>query len=90
MLGKRALCYLEVLLLSLPPLVIGLALCRSLYPLRGWATGALLGAAAGMIPGIVMQMACMYIVPHGLTHHVLPIAGSVAVGAALGALVLRR
>jgi len=88
MLGKRAACYLEVLLLGTPPLLLGLGLCRGLYPLQRWTTGALLGAAAGMIPGVAMQMACMYIVPHGLTHHVLPIAGTTMAGAVLGVLVL--
>ncbi len=84
MLGKRAACHMEVLVLSVPPLVLGMILLRRLYPLRGWVSGALTGAAAGLIPAIAMQMACMYVVPHALIHHLLPVAAPVLAGAAIG------
>lgn len=90
MAGKRAACNLEVVVLSAPLLALGLRICRGLFPVHGWATGALLGAAAGSIPGVAMQMACMYIVPHALTHHVLPILVPTLAGAAAGAWLLRR
>lgn len=84
MLGKRAACHMEVLVLSVPPLVLGMILLRRLYPLRGRVSGALTGAAAGMIPAIAMQMACMYVVPHALIHHLLPVAAPVLAGTAIG------
>ncbi|MDJ0866989.1 MAG: NrsF family protein [Myxococcota bacterium] len=90
MLGKREGCYLQVLLYGAPPLAAGLWLARRLAPLsRAW-TGALLGAAAGALPGVFMQLACMYIPEHILTHHVAPVLGLAVVGALLGPLALRR
>ena len=91
MIGKRELCYLEVLAQSVPLMIIGLLLVRTLYPVNGRVSGALVGAVAGIVPAWIMQMACMYIVPHGLTHHLLPIAATVTVGGLLGSwLAVRR
>lgn len=90
MLGKRPGCALEVLAYGTPPLIAGLLLLRRRAALqRAWA-GALVGAAAGAIPGLLMQLACMYAPDHILIYHLGPIALLAAVGAALGPLVLRR
>lgn len=88
--GKRPGCSIQVLLFGLPPLVLGLALLRRLAPLSRAATGALLGAAAGAVPGLLMQLACVYVPVHILIHHLAPIVLLAGAGALLGALALRR
>ena len=90
MLGKRALCYGEVLIYGLPTLVASLLLLRRLAPLERWSAGLLAGAAAGAIPGLLMQLACMYIPAHILTHHIAPVLALALLGSLAGRLLLRR
>lgn len=90
MAGKRESCYLEVMLESLPPLAIGLLLVRRLFVVSGPVTGALIGLAAGMFPALLMQLSCMYLVDHALTHHLAPVLLPTALGALTGAFLLRR
>jgi len=47
------------------------------------STGALLGAAAGAIPGLVMQFACMYEPTHILAYHLAPVGLLTLLGAAI-------
>jgi hypothetical protein len=88
-LGGRALCFAEVLLHGLPLLVVGLLLLRRLAPLERARSGALVGAAAGAVPGLLMQLACMYVPEHILVFHIAPIVPLVLIGAALGPRLLR-
>ena len=89
-LGARALCWLQVLVFSLPPLAGALALARRAAPLeRGW-TGLLAGLAAGSLPALAMQLGCMDEPLHALIAHLGPVLLVAAAGAALGPLVLRR
>jgi hypothetical protein len=90
MVGKRPLCVFEVLAYGLPVLLAALLALRSLAPLARTGAGLLAGAAAGAIPGLVMQLACMYDPAHILKFHIAPIAVLAAIGALLGRLVLRR
>ncbi|MDJ0790116.1 MAG: NrsF family protein [Myxococcota bacterium] len=90
MAGKREGCEHWVFALGLPPLLLGLAGLRRFAPFGRVLPGALLGAAAGAIPAVVMQVACMYDPIHALELHTLPVLGLVGVGAALGPLTLRR
>jgi hypothetical protein len=90
MLGKRQLCFLEVLLYGLPTLTVGLLLLRRLAPLERWSAGLVMGAAAGAMPGLLMQLACMYVPAHILSHHLGPVLGLALLGALAGPLVLRR
>lgn len=90
MLGKREECYLQVFLYGGPPLGLGLFMLRRLAPFSRVATGMLLGAAAGAIPALLMQMACMYIPEHILTAHIGPNGVLALVGALAGPLVMRR
>jgi hypothetical protein len=90
MLGKRQICFLEVLLYGLPTLAVGLLLLRRLAPLERWSAGLLMGAAAGAMPGLLMQLACMYVPAHILSHHLGPVVGLALLGALGGPLVLRR
>jgi hypothetical protein len=81
-LGKRDHCYLETMAYSLPPILFALLLVRRLYPLRFTRTAMALGLAAGMLPALYMQLACMYEPSHILRLHVLPGLAMVLVAAA--------
>lgn len=85
-LGKRGHCYFETMAYSLPPILIGLYLIRRLYPLRFTRTSMTLSLAAGMIPALYMQLACMYEPLHILGFHILPGLAMVLVGAVASAL----
>jgi hypothetical protein len=88
--GKRALCFAEVLIYGLPILLAGLLLLRRLAPLDRWGAGLVTGAAAGAIPGLLMQLACMYIPAHILMFHIAPALALALVGSLAGRLLLRR
>lgn len=90
MLGKREGCNVETFLLSLPALGLGLAMMRRFAPLARVETGALLGAAAAAIPALLMQLGCMYVVDHILVSHFAPGLLTIALGALLGPVVLRK
>ncbi len=90
MLGKRETCAREVLILAAPPLAAALWLVRRAAPLARVWTGALAGAAAAAVPGLIMQLACMYEPAHILTHHLAPIGVAAFLGALLGRVALRR
>ena len=73
MLGKREHCAFEAYLYSVPPLLGMLWLQRRRYvlrPVRAMLYGAI---AAGMVPALMMQLACMYEPSHILLFHVLPV-----------------
>lgn len=88
MAGKRPHCFAEVFCLGLPALIVGFIALRSLYPLRGSYSGALIGLAAGAIPALAMQFACMYLTPHILSHHILPGLALALIGAIAGRFLL--
>jgi hypothetical protein len=89
-LGKRGHCYLETMIYALPPILIALFFVRRLYPLRYIRTSMSIGLAAGMLPALYMQLACMYEPSHILTLHVLPGLAMVLIGAAIAALWRRQ
>ena len=72
MLGKRNHCYLEAILSALPPLLALLYWQRRLYTLAPWRAAALAGLAAGLLPALYMQVACMYLPAHILLFHLGP------------------
>ena len=88
--GKREHCAVETLIVGVPALLAGIWALRRWWPLRGAISGALVGLAAGVLPAISMQIACMYEPMHGITHHVLPGLALSLPGAVLGAVLLRR
>ncbi len=90
MLGKREYCYLQTLIYAGPPLAAVLWLVRRAAPLARVWTGALAGAAAGSLPALIMQLACMYDPAHILSHHIAPIGAAALVGGLLGPFALRR
>jgi hypothetical protein len=85
-LGKRPFCYLETMVYSIPPILAAVFLARRLYPLHYTRTAMSLALAAGMIPALYMQIACMYVPSHILQFHILPGLSMVLVGAAIAAL----
>ena len=87
--GKRAHCWLEALVLGAPGLALGCYALRRMWPLHGVWSGALLGLAAGAMPALAMQFACMYAPLHILLFHLLPGLALGGIGALVGALALR-
>lgn len=85
----RALCWLEVFAYGVPGLWLGLVAVRRLWPLHGAWSGALLGFAAGAIPALIMDLACLNAPGHSLAYHVAPGLALAAVGALVGSRALR-
>lgn len=72
MLGKRPHCYLETLLLAVPPLLAALYWLGRAYPLSPTRVMLAAGLACGLMPALYMQIACMYEPAHILKFHILP------------------
>jgi len=89
-LGARPLCFAEVMLYGAPLLLGGLLLLRRLAPLDRVWTGAIVGAAAGAVPALFMELGCMYVPAHILVFHIAPIVPVILLGAATGPWLLRR
>ena len=90
MLGKREHCFLEGLAIGLLPAILGLHMIRGRSLRAGALTGALIGAAAGTLPALAMQIACMYEPNHALHFHFTPILVGAVVMGGLGALLQAR
>jgi hypothetical protein len=90
MVGKRSHCYYETMIYALPPILVGVFLIRRLYALRFVRTAMSLSLAAGMLPALYMQLACMYEPAHILTLHILPGLLMVLAGAAIASLWRQR
>jgi hypothetical protein len=78
--GKREFCYWETYVYSIPPTLMACYLICKRFPLKLKQTGLLIGLAAGMIPALFMQFACMYEPIHILTHHILPGMSNAIIG----------
>ncbi len=89
MLGKRDGCVFETLLYALPPMVTGFLVVRRLYPLQPVLTALGFSLAAGMLPALYMQIACMYLPAHILQFHLLPGLVVALLGAAVAWLLWR-
>ena len=90
MLGKRAHCMWEAYLYSVPPLLGMIWLQRRRFVLQPVRAVGYAAIAGGMIPALMMQIACMYEPHHILQAHVLPVAIVAVVAAGLTWLLLRR
>lgn len=88
MLGKREWCEFETLLYSLPPMLLGLLMLRRLVPLAPRRAAAVMGLAAGLVPALGMQFACMYEPFHTLDHHLAPALLTAALATVLAPWVL--
>jgi hypothetical protein len=83
MLGKREHCALEAYLCSLPPTLVAIWLQRRRFPLEPRRSATQAALAAGMMPAVLMQVACMYEPSHILEGHVLPV-GVIALATWIG------
>lgn len=90
MLGKRSLCDLQTLLFALGPLALGFWALRRRAVLDRRLAGLCLGVAAGSLPALIMQWACMYDPAHALMHHLGPAAVVALAGAVLAPRLLPR
>ena len=72
MLGKRPHCVWETFVYALPPVLLGFALTRRLFPLQPVKAALAFSLAAGLMPALYMQIACMYAPDHILKFHILP------------------
>lgn len=84
MFGKRGHCALEAYLYSVPPTLAAIWIQARRYALEPVRSAVHAALAAGMIPAVLMQLACMYAPTHILQHHALPVA---VVAVATGAIV---
>jgi len=84
-LGARPHCWLETMLYAVPVILAGLYFVRRFYPLRPVRTSMSIGLAAGMLPALYMQIACMYNPVHILLFHILPGLLMIGVGAGIAA-----
>ena len=82
-LGKRDFCYLETIAYSIPAILMALFGIRRLYPLRYLRTAMTVSLAAGMLPALYMQLACMYEPTHILGLHLLPGLSVALIGAVI-------
>jgi hypothetical protein len=84
--GMRMHCFMQTLLVSLPPCTVALYFLRGRIVYSQYGAGLLVGAAAAAIPALWMQVACLGGPPHILMFHLSPI---VIIGL-LGTVVARR
>ena len=85
MMGKREHCFSETFIYAIPPAAAAFFLINRRYPLRPIQTALSLSIAAGMLPALYMQIACMYSPDHALSFHILPglLVGAAGVAVAL-------
>ena len=72
MLGKRGHCFIETFVYALPPLLVLLYWQQRNYPLGAGRAALVAGLAAGILPALYMQIACMYQPAHILAFHIGP------------------
>ncbi|NOX50507.1 MAG: DUF1109 domain-containing protein [Gammaproteobacteria bacterium] len=77
MLGKREHCTVEAYFYFVPTVVMALWLQQRRFPLYATRAAISAGMAAGLIPAIGMQLACMYEPGHILEFHVAPLVAEV-------------
>ncbi len=87
--GERPFCVWEIFLYGLPIAAAGFAIVSKGYVLNWSRAGLAIGLAAGFIPGLLMQLACMYDAAHILAVHIGPALVLGVAGGLLG-LVINR
>ncbi len=66
------LYFFKTLLIPIMPLVFACYLAEKMYPLNLKQSGLIFGLAAGMMPALYMQFACMHAADHALVFHLFP------------------
>ncbi|PHS31837.1 MAG: hypothetical protein COA95_04950 [Methylophaga sp.] len=89
-LGMRDHCNYQVFIFGIPTLLVALYWLNKQWPIYPVSTGFLMGLAAGAIPALIMQFACMYDPHHILTAHIGPGILVGVLGACIGAISLTR
>lgn len=90
MLGKREHCFIESMVFATPPYFLALWLLRERMPQFQAGAVLLTGAAAGAIPALWMQLACMNDPLHALQFHLTPILATAVAGALIGHFAFRK
>ena len=86
--GRRVHCFIETLLVSLPPFSAALYLLRGRVLFARAGAGLLVGAAAAAIPALWMHVACTIEPLHVLMFHLSPVLIIGLLGASLAHRVL--
>lgn len=86
MMGKRPHCSAETIVYTLISAAIFWFFAKKSAPLAKKPVAILIGWASASLPLGLMQMACMYMPQHNITHHLLPAVATVT----LVALILPR
>ncbi len=86
----RLLCPMQTLLFALPPLAIALVQLDRRVPIASPLAGAVVGLAAGLVPAVWMQLACVSDPLHTFTHHLSPLLLLAPLGALTGAIAQLR
>jgi len=90
MLGKRVHCIWESVFYALPVMAMGFCFVGKGYVLNWPLAGGSIGLVSGLIPGQVMQMACMYEAEHSLVAHFAPAIPLMLLGWAAGVFIQYR
>jgi hypothetical protein len=88
--GKREHCLIEVFLYGFPIMALMLMYLRRGYVTQGPMAGFTTGLASGLVPGLLMQLACMYQAEHALVFHFAPALLLGLAGAAAGLALTRK
>lgn len=72
MVGKRELCFIEVVLYGLPITAFMTFLVYRRYSLTPLTSAILISFSSMLVPAYLMQYACMYEAQHNLLLHILP------------------
>lgn len=88
-LGMRALCWLETLAYGFPIMLLGFWLLSRGYVINWIRAGFLAGLVSGFMPGLLMQIACMYQAQHALVAHIGPAFLLAMVGGGVGAILMK-
>ena len=72
MVGKRAACWLEVIIYGTILLALIHWFLRKAMPRFGWRGRIATGLCAGLLPAVLMEIACLYEPHHQVHYHYLP------------------
>ena len=78
--GKRDGCWAEVVVHGAACLLLFVVMIFRGWVRFSWRLGVLYGLVAGLVPAVLMQLACLYAPTHALLFHYLPVLILVPVG----------